>query len=62
MANWSRIMWQDVMNRALRMLASGPFGLRVQLSPQGTVLLMSCGRVKTASCLVLYKCQYRSHE
>ncbi|KAJ1360279.1 hypothetical protein KIN20_019208 [Parelaphostrongylus tenuis] len=25
MANWSRTMWQDVVNRALRMLASGPF-------------------------------------
>ncbi|KAJ1353686.1 hypothetical protein KIN20_010376 [Parelaphostrongylus tenuis] len=26
MANWSRTMWQGVVNRALRMLASGPFG------------------------------------
>ncbi|KAJ1370243.1 hypothetical protein KIN20_031933 [Parelaphostrongylus tenuis] len=26
MANWSRSMWQNVMNRAFRMLASGPFG------------------------------------
>ncbi|KAJ1361255.1 hypothetical protein KIN20_020462 [Parelaphostrongylus tenuis] len=26
MANWSRMMWQDVMNKALRMLASGPLG------------------------------------
>ncbi|KAJ1345492.1 hypothetical protein KIN20_000039 [Parelaphostrongylus tenuis] len=26
MANWSNRMWQDVVNRALRMLASGPFG------------------------------------
>ncbi|KAJ1358844.1 hypothetical protein KIN20_017376 [Parelaphostrongylus tenuis] len=26
MANWSRIMWQNVVNRAVRMLASGPFG------------------------------------
>ncbi|KAJ1361331.1 hypothetical protein KIN20_020548 [Parelaphostrongylus tenuis] len=25
MANWSRAMWQNVMNRALRMLATGPF-------------------------------------
>ncbi|KAJ1373049.1 hypothetical protein KIN20_035377 [Parelaphostrongylus tenuis] len=25
MANWSRTMWQDVMNRAVRVLASGPF-------------------------------------
>ncbi|KAJ1361328.1 hypothetical protein KIN20_020545 [Parelaphostrongylus tenuis] len=25
MANWSRQMWQNVMNRALRMLATGPF-------------------------------------
>ncbi|KAJ1361254.1 hypothetical protein KIN20_020461 [Parelaphostrongylus tenuis] len=24
-ANWSRMMWQDVMNRELRMLAYGPF-------------------------------------
>ncbi|KAJ1353447.1 hypothetical protein KIN20_010077, partial [Parelaphostrongylus tenuis] len=24
MANWSKAMWQDVMNTALRMLASGP--------------------------------------
>ncbi|VDM54411.1 unnamed protein product [Angiostrongylus costaricensis] len=26
MANWSREMWQGVVNRAVRMLASGPFG------------------------------------
>ncbi|KAJ1348104.1 hypothetical protein KIN20_003335 [Parelaphostrongylus tenuis] len=26
MANWSRAMWQSVVNRALRMLALGPFG------------------------------------
>ncbi|KAJ1362056.1 hypothetical protein KIN20_021468 [Parelaphostrongylus tenuis] len=26
MANWSRQMWQSVLNRAIRMLASGPFG------------------------------------
>ncbi|KAJ1369599.1 hypothetical protein KIN20_031088 [Parelaphostrongylus tenuis] len=25
MANWSREMWQSVLNRAVRMLASGPF-------------------------------------
>ncbi|KAJ1353652.1 hypothetical protein KIN20_010319 [Parelaphostrongylus tenuis] len=25
MANWSRQMWQSVVNRAVRMLASGPF-------------------------------------
>ncbi|VDM64781.1 unnamed protein product [Angiostrongylus costaricensis] len=25
MANWSREMWQGVVNRAVRMLASGPF-------------------------------------
>ncbi|KAJ1361649.1 hypothetical protein KIN20_020944 [Parelaphostrongylus tenuis] len=25
MANWSKTMWQGVMNRAVRMLASGPF-------------------------------------
>ncbi|KAJ1369192.1 hypothetical protein KIN20_030599 [Parelaphostrongylus tenuis] len=25
-ANWSRQMWQSVLNRAIRMLASGPFG------------------------------------
>ncbi|KAJ1356259.1 hypothetical protein KIN20_013934 [Parelaphostrongylus tenuis] len=25
MANWSRAMWQNVMNKAVRMLASGPF-------------------------------------
>ncbi|KAJ1359057.1 hypothetical protein KIN20_017674 [Parelaphostrongylus tenuis] len=25
MANWSRSMWQNVVNRAVRMLASGPF-------------------------------------
>ncbi|KAJ1366221.1 hypothetical protein KIN20_026823 [Parelaphostrongylus tenuis] len=25
MANWSRQMWQDVLNRAVRMLASAPF-------------------------------------
>ncbi|KAJ1353902.1 hypothetical protein KIN20_010678 [Parelaphostrongylus tenuis] len=27
MANWSRMMWQSVVNRAIRMLASGPFRL-----------------------------------
>ncbi|KAJ1369517.1 hypothetical protein KIN20_030995 [Parelaphostrongylus tenuis] len=26
MANWSRMMWQNVMDRAVRMLTSGPFG------------------------------------
>ncbi|KAJ1361102.1 hypothetical protein KIN20_020281 [Parelaphostrongylus tenuis] len=25
MVNWSRQMWQSVLNRAIRMLASGPF-------------------------------------
>ncbi|KAJ1353172.1 hypothetical protein KIN20_009745 [Parelaphostrongylus tenuis] len=25
MSNWSRMMWQGVVNRAVRMLASGPF-------------------------------------
>ncbi|KAJ1358730.1 hypothetical protein KIN20_017230 [Parelaphostrongylus tenuis] len=25
-ANWSRSMWQSIVNRAIRMLASGPFG------------------------------------
>ncbi|KAJ1365300.1 hypothetical protein KIN20_025566 [Parelaphostrongylus tenuis] len=27
MANWSKAMWQSVLNRAVRMLASGPFRL-----------------------------------
>ncbi|KAJ1360082.1 hypothetical protein KIN20_018968 [Parelaphostrongylus tenuis] len=27
MANWSRTMWQSVVSRAVRVLASGPFGL-----------------------------------
>ncbi|KAJ1347741.1 hypothetical protein KIN20_002885 [Parelaphostrongylus tenuis] len=26
MANWSKAMWENVVNRAVRMLASGPFG------------------------------------
>ncbi|KAJ1354029.1 hypothetical protein KIN20_010830 [Parelaphostrongylus tenuis] len=26
MANWSRMVWQSVLNRAIRMLALGPFG------------------------------------
>ncbi|KAJ1368992.1 hypothetical protein KIN20_030355 [Parelaphostrongylus tenuis] len=26
MSNWSRMMWQSVVDRAIRMLASGPFG------------------------------------
>ncbi|KAJ1351639.1 hypothetical protein KIN20_007736 [Parelaphostrongylus tenuis] len=26
MASWSRMMWQSVVNRAVRMLAAGPFG------------------------------------
>ncbi|KAJ1363269.1 hypothetical protein KIN20_023097 [Parelaphostrongylus tenuis] len=25
MANWSKEMWQNVLNRAVRMLAAGPF-------------------------------------
>ncbi|KAJ1364869.1 hypothetical protein KIN20_025057 [Parelaphostrongylus tenuis] len=25
-ANWSRAMWKSVLNRAVRMLAAGPFG------------------------------------
>ncbi|KAJ1359973.1 hypothetical protein KIN20_018809 [Parelaphostrongylus tenuis] len=25
MANWQKAMWQNILNRALRMLASGPF-------------------------------------
>ncbi|KAJ1369446.1 hypothetical protein KIN20_030904 [Parelaphostrongylus tenuis] len=29
MANWSRSMWQNVADRALRMLRSGPFGLHL---------------------------------
>ncbi|KAJ1364331.1 hypothetical protein KIN20_024410 [Parelaphostrongylus tenuis] len=28
MANWSTQMWQDVMNRVVRSLASGSFGLQ----------------------------------
>ncbi|KAJ1348851.1 hypothetical protein KIN20_004244 [Parelaphostrongylus tenuis] len=28
MANWSTQMWQDVMNRVARSLASGPFRLQ----------------------------------
>ncbi|KAJ1368965.1 hypothetical protein KIN20_030331 [Parelaphostrongylus tenuis] len=26
MANWSRSMWQNIVDRALRILRSGPFG------------------------------------
>ncbi|KAJ1369120.1 hypothetical protein KIN20_030517 [Parelaphostrongylus tenuis] len=26
MANWSKAMWQSVVNRAIRMLAWGPYG------------------------------------
>ncbi|KAJ1351882.1 hypothetical protein KIN20_008047 [Parelaphostrongylus tenuis] len=26
MANWSKSMWQNVVDRALRLLRSGPFG------------------------------------
>ncbi|KAJ1356751.1 hypothetical protein KIN20_014512 [Parelaphostrongylus tenuis] len=29
MANWSRAMWQNVVNRAIRMLASGPFWIKL---------------------------------
>ncbi|KAJ1369576.1 hypothetical protein KIN20_031064 [Parelaphostrongylus tenuis] len=36
MANWSRMMWQNVVNRAVRMLASGPFGTHF-FSATGTV-------------------------
>ncbi|KAJ1357446.1 hypothetical protein KIN20_015599 [Parelaphostrongylus tenuis] len=25
MANWTRMMWQSVLNRAIRIVASGPF-------------------------------------
>ncbi|KAJ1349626.1 hypothetical protein KIN20_005220 [Parelaphostrongylus tenuis] len=27
MANWSKANWQNVLNRAIRILASGPYGL-----------------------------------
>ncbi|KAJ1357129.1 hypothetical protein KIN20_015185 [Parelaphostrongylus tenuis] len=37
MANWSRMMWQDIMNRAVRTLASGPFGSHF-FSASGTVV------------------------
>ncbi|KAJ1366210.1 hypothetical protein KIN20_026810 [Parelaphostrongylus tenuis] len=36
MANWSRMMWQSVLNRALRMLAPDPFGSHF-FSATGTV-------------------------
>ncbi|KAJ1362678.1 hypothetical protein KIN20_022327 [Parelaphostrongylus tenuis] len=36
MANWSRMMWQSVLDRALRLLASRPFGSHF-LSATGTV-------------------------
>ncbi|KAJ1368301.1 hypothetical protein KIN20_029406 [Parelaphostrongylus tenuis] len=36
MANWSRMMWQDVVNRAVRMLALGPLGSHF-ISASGTV-------------------------
>ncbi|KAJ1367324.1 hypothetical protein KIN20_028219 [Parelaphostrongylus tenuis] len=36
MANWSRQIWQNVLNRAVRMLASGPFGTNF-ISASGTV-------------------------
>ncbi|KAJ1356078.1 hypothetical protein KIN20_013708 [Parelaphostrongylus tenuis] len=36
MANWSRMMWQSVVDRAVRMLASGPFGSNF-FSASGTV-------------------------
>ncbi|KAJ1372729.1 hypothetical protein KIN20_034964 [Parelaphostrongylus tenuis] len=33
MANWSRSMWQNVVDRALRLLRSGPFGSHLYTSP-----------------------------
>ncbi|KAJ1354924.1 hypothetical protein KIN20_012018 [Parelaphostrongylus tenuis] len=36
MANWSRMMWQGMVNRAIRMLASGPLGPHF-FSASGTV-------------------------
>ncbi|KAJ1363459.1 hypothetical protein KIN20_023332 [Parelaphostrongylus tenuis] len=36
MANWSRQMWQDIMNRAVRLLALGPFGSNF-FSARGTI-------------------------
>ncbi|KAJ1362620.1 hypothetical protein KIN20_022239, partial [Parelaphostrongylus tenuis] len=35
MTNWSKAMWQNVMNKAIRMLASGPFGSHL-FSASGT--------------------------
>ncbi|KAJ1371108.1 hypothetical protein KIN20_032989 [Parelaphostrongylus tenuis] len=36
MANWTRMMWQSVLSRAVRMLASGPFASHF-VSATGTV-------------------------
>ncbi|KAJ1372191.1 hypothetical protein KIN20_034282 [Parelaphostrongylus tenuis] len=36
LGDWSRAMWQNVVNRAIRMLASGPFGSHF-FSTVGTV-------------------------
>ncbi|KAJ1358842.1 hypothetical protein KIN20_017374 [Parelaphostrongylus tenuis] len=33
MANWLRMMWQGVVNRTIRMLASGPLGQMYQITP-----------------------------
>ncbi|KAJ1358822.1 hypothetical protein KIN20_017350 [Parelaphostrongylus tenuis] len=38
MANWSRMMWQNLVNRAVRMSASGPFG-----SPFFSAIATVCG-------------------
>ncbi|KAJ1360160.1 hypothetical protein KIN20_019074 [Parelaphostrongylus tenuis] len=49
MANWSRTMWQSVINRAVRVLASGPLGMHF-FSASGTVggkLKLKCDMFKT---------------
>ncbi|KAJ1365254.1 hypothetical protein KIN20_025498 [Parelaphostrongylus tenuis] len=41
MANWSRMMWRSVVDRAVRMLASGPFGLHF-VSAHATMQICQC--------------------
>ncbi|KAJ1362241.1 hypothetical protein KIN20_021739 [Parelaphostrongylus tenuis] len=48
MANWSKEMWQGVLNRAVRMLAAGPFALHFS-SASGTI---NSAQVSFGMCLM----------
>ncbi|KAJ1372386.1 hypothetical protein KIN20_034532 [Parelaphostrongylus tenuis] len=56
MANWSKEMWQGVVNRAVRMLASGPFALHFSAAFANRQLKRELGRerfgIECAFCII----------